>query len=252
MSDMTGNVALVTGASRGLGREIALTLAGGGCDVAVNYKDAGAEEEVQSVVREIAALGRRVVALEGDVSDGAQVDRLFAQVSETFGRLDILVNNAGTARAQDIFSTSEEDWHFILNTNLTSCFLCSKAAMRLMAPRRSGVIVNISSVAGQRGHLVGQVHYSASKSGIIGLTKTLARTAAPLDIRVNAVAPGLIETELLRATHSDAELARLARDIPLGIGRPRDVALAVQFLCGEGGRYITGATLDVNGGAYLR
>jgi NAD(P)-dependent dehydrogenase (short-subunit alcohol dehydrogenase family) len=121
-----------------------------------------------------------------------------------------------------------------------------------MAPRRRGRIVSISSVAGSRGHLCGQVHYAASKSGIIGLTKTLARTAAPYGIQVNAVAPGLIDTDLLRATHSPAELAELAREIPLGIGRPEDVASVVAFLLGEGGQYITGATIDVNGGAYMR
>ncbi len=251
-TEMAGRVALVTGASRGLGREIALSLARHGCDIAVNYKNGETQAEAEAVAREIMAGGRRAVTLPADVSVEAEVNRLFECIEKIFGRLDVLVNNAGTARAQDILDTTLEDWHFLLDTNLTSCFLCSKAALRLMARRKSGAIVNISSVAGERGHLCGQVHYAASKSGIIGLTKTLARTAAPLGIRVNAVAPGLIETDLLLATHSEAELGALAREIPMGIGTPSDVGSAVAFLCSDGARYITGATLDVNGGAYMR
>lgn len=249
---LAGKVALVTGASRGLGREIAMILAAHGCELALDYKDGSTQAEAEAVARDVADAGGRAVPLRADVTDATEVERLFRCVEEIFGRLDILVNNAGTARAQDVFQTTLEDWRFLLDTNLTSCFLCSQAALRVMARQKSGVIVNISSVAGERGHLCGQVHYAASKSGIIGLTKTLARTAAPLGVRVNAVAPGLIETDLLRSTHSEAELNALAREIPMGIGEPSDVGHAVAFLCGAGARYITGATLDVNGGAYMR
>jgi NAD(P)-dependent dehydrogenase (short-subunit alcohol dehydrogenase family) len=252
MAELEGRVAVVTGAARGLGRETALVLAERGCHLVVNYKNAETEESAREVARRICAMGRQAAAVAADVSVNAEVEAMFQYAIETFGTVDILVNNAGTARAQNILETSEADWHYLLDTNLTSCYLCSRAALRIMAAQRGGTIVNISSVAGERGHLCGQVHYAASKSGIVGLTKTVARTAAPFGVRVNAVAPGLIETDLLRSTHSPEELTELVRDIPLGIGTPRDVALAVAFLCGEGGRYITGATLDVNGGAYMR
>jgi NAD(P)-dependent dehydrogenase (short-subunit alcohol dehydrogenase family) len=252
MAETESSVALVTGASRGLGRAIAVALAAGGCDVAINYKDAATKDEAQDVVRAVAAAGQRAVAFQADVSEGAQVEQMFRDAEAAFGHLDFLVNNAGIARPETVFDISEESWKEVIDTNLTGCFLCARAALRRMAPRRRGRIVSISSVAGSRGHLCGQVHYAASKSGIIGLTKTLARTAAPYGIQVNAVAPGLIDTDLLRATHSPAELAELAREIPLGIGRPEDVASVVAFLLGEGGQYITGATIDVNGGAYMR
>ncbi|MCI0423553.1 MAG: 3-oxoacyl-ACP reductase FabG [Acidobacteria bacterium] len=248
--ELKGQVALVTGASRGLGRAIGLVLAEKGADVVVNYHDL--ENEADGAVAEIRSLGRRTLKVRADVSVSSEVTEMFRSVERQFERLDILVNNAGTTRPQNIFETTEDDWHFILQNNLTSCFLCSKAAMQCMARRKSGRIVNISSVVAEQGALYGHIHYAASKSGMLGLTKTLARTAAPLGITVNAVAPGIIETELLRQTHGKEGVQRLTADVPLGLGRPRDVGLAVAFLCGEGGRYITGTTLDVNGGMYMR
>jgi NAD(P)-dependent dehydrogenase (short-subunit alcohol dehydrogenase family) len=250
MNDLSGQVALVTGASRGLGRGIAEVLAEAGADVVVNYRRA--EPEALQVAEQVRVLGRRAAVVQADVSAADQVDRLFDAALEQFGRIDILINNAGTTREQDIFETSEDDWRQILDINLTSCFLCSKRAMGHMAERKSGRIVNISSIVGHRGALFGHVHYAATKSGMLGMTKTLARTGAPLGINVNAVAPGLITTDLLIETHGQEEIDRLGSQIPLGLGTPRDVGLAVAFLCGEGGRYITGATIDVNGGAYLR
>ena len=249
MNELAGQIALVTGSSRGLGRGIATVLAERGAQVIINYPDEATAAEAEAVV---AQLGAQAISLRADVSRAEEVTALFAEIKARFGRLDILVNNAGTSRAQDITETTEEDWQFILNTNLTSCFLCAKAAMQLMIEQHSGRIVNISSVVGHQGALFGHVHYAASKSGMLGFTKTLARTAAPHGITVNAVAPGIIETSLLRQTHGDEGVARLAASVPLGLGQPRDVGLAVAFLCGEGGRYITGATLDVNGGLYLR
>ena len=245
--DLTGKIALVTGAAQGLGRATAETLAGCGAQVIVNHLN-------QPDVAEMLAnnLGNGAWAAQADVSSEAEVERLFETIRQRCGRLDILVNNAGTARSQDIFETSLEDWTQVLNTNLTSCFLCSRRAMELMREQRSGRIVNISSVVAHRGALFGHVHYAATKSGILGFTKTLARTGAPLGINVNAVAPGIIETELLRRTHGDEGVADLAQTIPLGLGRPSDVSNAVAFLCAEASRYITGATLDVNGGAYFR
>ncbi len=245
-----GQVALVTGAARGLGRGIVLALAEQEADIVL--ADVRPEPDAEGVAAAVRALGRRCLVVRADVSVAAEVERLFAETDKSFGRLDILVNNAGTSRAQTIGETTEADWDALLDVNLKSAFLCSKAAFALMVPRRSGRIVNISSVAGEQGALFGHVHYSASKSGLLGLTKTLARSAAPHGITVNAVAPGVIETELSRVTHGSDGLTRLAAAIPLGLGTARDVGLAVAFLCGEGGRYISGATLDVNGGQYMR
>lgn len=250
MFELSGKVALVTGASRGLGRGIALVLGECGADVIVNYHSAQARAE--EVVDQIRKFGRRAVMVQADVSKADEVTRLFDEIQSQFGRLDILVNNAGSTRAQDIFETTEADWDFILETNLKSCFLCSKAAMTIMKAQKSGRIVNISSVVGHRGALYGHVHYAATKSGMFGITKTLARTGAPLGINVNSVAPGCIDTELLHQTHGEEVVQELADSIPLGLGTGRDVGMAVAFLCGEGGRYITGSALDVNGGMYLR
>jgi len=250
MHDLKDQVAIVTGASRGLGSGIALVLAEMGADVVVNYMSA--EAQANEMVELIKSQGRRALAVQADVgtADGAQ--RLFDACMAQFGRLDILVNNAGTSQPKDIFEMSLEDWDRLLRTNLTSCFLCSQAAMRIMAPQRRGRIVNISSVVGHQGAIFGHLHYAATKSGMLGVTKTLARTAAPLGITVNAVAPGCIETELLHQTLGDERVEEMRAKIPLGLGTIRDVGLAVAFLCGEGGRYITGATLDVNGGLYFR
>lgn len=250
MNELAGKTAIVTGASRGLGKGIALVLAEQGANVVVNYH--AAATCAQEVCAEVEALGAEALAVQADVGEAADVARLLAATKERFGRIDILVNNAGTTRAQDIFETTLEDWEFILKTNLTSCFLCSKAAMEAMRDQGSGRIVNISSMVGHRGALYGHTHYAATKSGMFGFTKTLARTAAPLGITVNCVAPGIIETELLFQTHGEAGVAHLAAGVPLGLGKSRDVGLAVAYLCGEGGRYITGATIDVNGGMYLR
>jgi len=250
MQELRGQVALVTGSARGIGRGIALVLAERGADVVINDKTSG--DKTEAVASQIRDLGRRAIVVRADLSLGEEVNSLFETIEEEFGRLDILVNNAGTSRSEDIFETSEEDWQFIINTNLTSCFLCSKAAMKIMAARKRGRIVSISSVVAQQGALFGDVHYAASKSGILGLTKTLARTAAPLGITVNAIAPGCIETELLLDSLGADRVAEMAATIPLGLGKPHDIGLTVAFLSGEGGRYITGATIDVNGGLYLR
>lgn len=250
MNDLTGQVALVTGASRGLGKGIAMVLAEQGADIIVNYRSN--ENEAETVAGAVRELGRRAITVQADVSDEASVAAMFATIRDQFGRLDVLVNNAGTTIAQNIFETSAKDWDFILDTNLRSCFLCCQQAMEIMREQPSGSIVQISSIVGHRGALYGHVHYAATKAGMFGFTKTLARTGAPLGIRVNCVAPGIIETELLFQTHGEEEVRNLADGVPLGLGTPRDVGLAVAYLCGEGGRYITGATIDVNGGMYLR
>lgn len=248
---LEGKIALVTGAARGIGKGIALVLAEQGADVILNDKLPNLEGEV--VAGKIAEMGRRVRMIEADVSVEAEVTTMFRTIREEFGRLDILVNNAGTSKTQTIFESSFEDWQYVINTNLASCFLCSKCAMELMAEQRYGRIVNISSMVGEQGALFGHVHYAATKSGMIGMTKTLARTGAPLGITVNAIAPGIIETELLFKVHGAEGVAKLSASVPMGVlGKPRHVGLAVAYLCGEGGSYITGSTLDINGGMYMR
>lgn len=249
LCDFSDRVALITGASRGIGRGIAEVLAERGASVVINYLDAPHEaEDVAALIRN---QGGRAIVMQADVSDKDNVDRLFSSIGKEFGRLDFLINNAGDCKDQDIFETSVDEWDRILNTNLRSCFLCSKSAMRMMSQRNFGRIVNISSISARRGALFGHAHYAASKSGMLGLTYTLARTGAPRGINVNAIAPGLIETDLAYRANGQEAVEKLRQEIPLGLGRPRDVALATAFLCGEGGRYITGATLDINGGAYM-
>jgi len=248
--ELEGMVALITGSARGIGKGIALVLAERGADIIINDKQMNYEGEALS--NQIQAMGRKTLLIEADVSIEAEVKRMFTSIQNHFGRLDILVNNAGTSQAKDIFDSTLQDWQYIIDTNLTSCFLCSKEAMNLMAKQHSGRIINISSVVGERGALFGHVHYAATKSGMLGMTKTLARTGAPLGITVNAVAPGIIETELLFKTHGVEGVEKLSASIPLGLGKPRSVGLAVAYLAGEGGNYITGASIDVNGGINMR
>jgi 3-oxoacyl-[acyl-carrier protein] reductase len=250
MSELTGKTALITGSLRGIGKSIALTLAEKGADIILN--DLVESEDLEEIVNRVRAFNRKVFFKAADVSREKDVEALFSFAKNSMGKLDILVNNAGTSQAQDIFDTSLDDWEHVLGTNLTSCFLCAKYAMQIMREQKDGRIINISSVVGQQGALYGHVHYSASKSAILGLTKTLARTGAPLGIRVNCIAPGIIETDLLTQTHGNEGIVRIAENVPLGIGQPRDIGLAVAFLAGEGGNYITGATIDINGGLYFR
>lgn len=247
---LEGRTALVTGASRGLGEGIAIALAEQGADVIVNYNTNVAEAEKTKA--KIEALGRKSTIIQANVGDNTDVKRMFETIKQEYKTLDILVNNAGTTKTQDIFETELDDWDFIIKTNLTSVFLCSKAAMEIMKEQGSGRIINISSIVGERGALYGHVHYASTKSGMFGFTKTLARTAAPLGITVNCIAPGIIASELLYKTHGEEDVAKLADGVPLGLGEVRDVGLAAVYLAGEGGRYITGSTIDVNGGMYLR
>ena len=192
MKSLKGNVALVTGASRGLGRGIALTLAKNGADIIINFRSS--QEEAETLKQQIGEMGCKAFLAKADVSKEEDVQKLFESISEEFGHLDILVNNAGTTKAQNILETSLDDWNFIINTNLTSVFLCSKAALKMMKNQGFGRIINISSIVGHRGALYGHVHYAATKSGMFGFTKTLARTAAPFGVTVNCIAPGIIET----------------------------------------------------------
>lgn len=249
MKDLKGKVALVTGASKGLGRGIAIDLAANGAEVVVNY--CSSEKAADNVVAEIEAAGGRAVKCRADVSKPEEVDAMFAMIGERYGRLDILVNNAGTSQAKDIFEITDEDWEWILRTNLYSGFYCSRRAMEMMRGQKSGRIVFISSMVAQQGALYGHVHYAATKGGQMSMVRTLARTGAPYGITVNCIAPGIIETELLVQTHGEEGVRKLSEKVPLGLGKVEDVGNAVTFLCSDSSHYLTGITIDVNGGMYL-
>lgn len=239
------NRAIVTGASRGIGRGVALELARSGCDVAFNYLNS--EAEARSLVVEIEALGRQAMAVKADVSDLIQVRSFFAQVHEVFTSFNILVNNAGITRDKLLMSMKPEDWQAVIDTNLTGAFNCSRTAIVPLMKQRQGTIINISSVSGMTG-MQGQVNYAASKAGMIGMTKALAKEVGRYGITVNAVAPGFIETDMLDGLGEKHRENMLAQ-IPLGyFGTVNHVARTVGFLVTEGARYITGQVITVDGG----
>lgn len=244
--DMTGRVALVTGSARGIGREIAIRLAGAGADVAVNDIEA-AGESLENVAGEIKALGRKSLAITADVSSPEDVTRLFTTAHEEFGRIDILVNNAGVTRDNLVIRMSDEEWDTVLNIDLKSAFLCSRAVLRYMIRQRWGRIISIASVVGIIGN-AGQANYAAAKAGIIGLTRSIAKEVGSRGITVNAIAPGYIQTRMTEQLDEKQTQALLSH-IPVGsLGTPRDVAEAVAFLASDEARYITGHVLNVDGG----
>jgi NAD(P)-dependent dehydrogenase (short-subunit alcohol dehydrogenase family) len=244
-----GKVALVTGAGEGIGRAIALALAREGADVAV---DDIATERAERVRGEIAALGRRSLAMAVDVSQGKAVDEMFDRAVAALGPVDILVNNAGIGQrflAEDI---SEADWRRVIDINLTGVFLCSRAAIRVMKPRRTGHIVNVASIAGKRISIHGAVHYTAAKAGVIGLTRHLAYELGPYGIRVNAICPGETLTSLMQRIGDPELLEQSRRRTPLGrLSTPEDQANAVLLLLSGRAGFITGVALDVDGGILL-
>jgi 3-oxoacyl-[acyl-carrier protein] reductase len=239
-------VALVTGASRGIGRAIALRLAAEGATVVAGARG----DNAAPVVVEIEAAGGRAEVARLDVTDAAAVQQAVSSAVERHGRIDILVNNAGITRDQLMLRMKREDWDAVLATNLTSAFTCAQAVLKPMVKQRAGRIVNITSVVGQSGN-AGQANYAASKAGLIGLTKALALEVASRNITVNAVAPGLIDTDMTRAL-ADGVHTDWSDRIPLKrLGSPDDVAHAVVFLASDEAAYITGHVLAVNGGMYL-
>jgi 3-oxoacyl-[acyl-carrier protein] reductase len=245
---LEGKTALVTGASRGIGRAIALELAQAGADVVVNY--AGSERAAAEVVSTIEALGRRSLAIQADVGNSEQAEEMVKQTLEAFGRLDILVNNAGITRDNLIMRMKEEEFDQVIHTNLKGVFNCIKAVTRPMMKQRSGRIVNISSVVGVLGN-PGQANYVAAKAGVIGLTKSAARELASRNITVNAVAPGFIVTDMTDKLSDEAKDA-LLQQIPVArLGQPEDIARTVRFLVSEEAAYITGQTIHVDGGMYM-
>ena len=243
--DLTDRVAIVTGSSRGIGRAIALKLAEAGATVVVN----GVSEPsaVDSVVEEIRVMQRQSLAVLADVSSSSDVNRMVETVMATYGRVDILVNNAGITRDQLVLRMSDEDWDKVMNVNLKSVFLCTRAVLRHMIRQRWGRIISISSVVGIMGN-AGQANYAAAKAGIIGFTRTVAKEVASRGITANAIAPGFIETDMTQKL--DEKYRQFLQGlIPMGeLGTPRDVAEAVAFLASDGARYITGQVLKVDGG----
>ncbi|MBM7540542.1 3-oxoacyl-[acyl-carrier-protein] reductase [Amphibacillus cookii] len=242
---MTSKVAIVTGASRGIGRAIALDLAERGYHVAINY--AGNEEKANEVVAEITAKGSQALAYKANVSDEVEVKAMVKKVIETFGRIDVLVNNAGITRDNLLMRMKTEEFDQVIDTNLKGVFLCMKAVTRQMMKQKQGRIINISSVVGISGN-PGQANYVAAKAGVIGMTKTAAKELAPRNILVNAIAPGFITTDMTDELNDELK-AQLLELIPLQrLGKAEDVAHAVGFLASDQANYITGQTLQIDGG----
>lgn len=248
MGKLSGKAAIVTGASRGIGRSIALKLAEEGARVAVNYS--GSQAKAEEVVDLIRQNGGEAFSVQADVSDAESVQAMVAQTMEHFGSVDILVNNAGITRDNLLMRMKEDEWDDVMNTNLKGVFLCTKAVTRQMMKQRSGKIVNISSIVGVAGN-PGQANYVAAKAGVIGLTKTSAKELASRNIHVNAVAPGFITTEMTDELPEDVK-GQMLSQIPLGkLGNPEDVAKAVLFLSTSDSDYMTGQTLHIDGGMVM-
>jgi 3-oxoacyl-[acyl-carrier protein] reductase len=246
MKALQDKVAIVTGASRGIGKAIALSLASEGASVVVNY--ASSSTAAEAVVAEIAGMGGQAIALQADVSKPEQVDGLIAAVLEKWSRIDVLVNNAGITKDTLMMRMGLEEWQAVIDLNLTGVFLCTKAVSRTMLKQRFGRIINIASVAGQMGN-PGQANYSAAKAGVIGFTKTVAKELATRGITANAIAPGFIATDMTEELKADDIL----KFIPLGrFGQPEDIAGMVRFLAADpAAAYITGQTFNVDGGMVM-
>jgi 3-oxoacyl-[acyl-carrier protein] reductase len=244
---LAGKKALVTGASRGIGKAVALKLAAEGADVIVT---ATSLERAKQTADQIVALGRKAIPLKVDVGESSDVEALFQLVVAEFGTLDILVNNAGITRDGLLMRMKDEDWDSVLDVNLKGTFFCTREAIKLMAKAKSGRIVTISSVVGEMGN-AGQANYCASKAGIIGFTKAVAREYAKRNITVNAVAPGFIETDMTGVL-AEGVREELLKQIPVNrFGSPEDIANAVYYLVSELGSYVTGQVIGVNGGMHM-
>lgn len=245
---LDGKVALVTGASRGIGRAIAITLAKAGAAVVVNYAgNVAAAKEVEQI---IVSAGAKVMLVQADVADSESVDAMIQQTMAEFGRIDILINNAGITRDGLLMRMKESDWNAVIQTNLTGVFYCTKAVSKIMMKQRIGRVINMTSVVGLTGN-AGQANYAAAKAGVIGFSKSMAKELASRGITVNLVAPGFIQTDMT-AVLSDKIKEDMVENIPLArMGTPEDVAQAVLFLASDNASYITGQTINVDGGMVM-
>lgn len=248
MSDLTGKTAIVTGASRGIGAEIAKRFAEAGANIVVNYS--GSQQKAEAVVDSIQEKGGKAIAVKANVADAVAVKAMVEETMSVFGTVDILVNNAGITRDNLMMRMKDDEWDDVINTNLKGVFICTKAVTRQMMKQRSGRIVNIASIVGVMGN-AGQANYVASKAGVIGLTKTTARELASRGITANAVAPGFITTDMTDQLNEDIQKSMMSQ-IPLGrFGKPEEVAKAALFLASDEASYMTGQTLHLDGGMVM-
>ncbi len=246
--DLEGKAAIVTGGSLGIGTAIALDLARNGADVALNYRKH--EAEANEVVKKIEEMGRRGLAVKADVSSFEDAQKMVEKVKETFGRLDILVNNAGVNWDGVVWKMSEDQWDKVIDIDLKGSFNYIRAVSPIFREQKSGKIVNIASINALRGKF-GQANYSAAKAGIVGLTKAVARELGKYSVNVNVVAPGMIETEMMRDLPDNIKQAAIDETVFKRLGQPDDVAAVVTFLCTEAARHVTGEVIKVDGGQYI-
>ena len=250
MTMLAGKVALITGASRGIGAGTAVVLARYGADVAVNY--VRAKDRAEDICHRVRELGQQACGVQADVTDSEAVNHMVNEIRQTLGPINILVNNAGHNPNHSIMEMSEADWDWVLDLNLKSYLLCSHAVLPEMLAQKDGRIINITSISGQRGGLSCDVDYSAAKAGIMGFTRALSRWAAPQGVLVNAIAPGYIGTEHLHENVRPERLAKLVETVPLKrLGTAEEVGEVVAFLAGPGGSYLVGEIISVNGGVHI-
>jgi len=249
--DLSGKVAIITGAASGIGRATSLALAESGTAVAINYKRN--EKDAELLRKQIVSGGGRAIAVQADVTIAADVEALVGRTSEEFGPVDILVNNAGSLIERlRILDLTEERWDEVMDLNLKSAFLCSKAVAPSMIERKRGSIINLSSIAGRNGGALGSIHYSTAKGGLITFTKGLAKELAPFGVRVNAVSPGVIDTPYHEQFSSPEMMKSYVNAIPLGrVGRPEEVAKVIAFLASDAASYLAGETIEINGGMFM-